>query len=80
MKLEKIIGFYKRETDDTEYVLYEEDGEKHLTNGIVNWKDKEEKYITYPEIKKVDNIDTKLMLKRLKRFYPFSCVISLLSK
>ena len=78
--MNKIICFYKREADGTEYVLYEEDGEKHLTNGIIDWKNKAEKYITYPDMKKVDSIDTTLMLNRLKKFYPFSGVISLLSE
>lgn len=80
VKMIKLLGFYRRETDNTEYVFYEKDGKNHLTNGIMDWGDKSEIYVTYPGVKKVDSIDKEVMISRLKRFYPFSGVIRLLSE
>lgn len=77
--MKKIIGFYVKETSGMEYVLYESDGVKHLTNGVCDWTDKAEIYITYPEMKKVEKINIVLMIKRLNECRPYSDAIALLS-
>lgn len=33
----KILGFYRRKRDESEYVLFEENGKLFLTNGIFVW-------------------------------------------
>lgn len=78
--MKKIIGFYKKETDGTEYVFYEVDGKKHLTNGVCDWTDKAETYITYPEMQKVEKINIDLILKKLNECRPYSDAVDLLSK
>lgn len=67
----KIIGFYIRKRDASEFVLYEENGKFRLTNGKLVWRDfVEKKYL--PQLIKVDKIDLKEMIDRIKGHKPYS--------
>lgn len=73
----KVLGFYKRERDGNEYVLYEENGKKYLTNGAYIWRDRvEARYL--PQCRKVEKVDLKKIIGRLEKAYPYSPVLSAL--
>lgn len=73
----KILGFYRRKRDESEYVLFEENGKLFLTNGIFVWdnhaKRIEERYML--ELEKVEEIDLSKITKALKIHKPFSMIL-----
>lgn len=65
----KILGFYRRKRDGSEYVLYEENGGLLMTNGIFIWRDfVKKKYL--PQCDKVEKIDLEAMARNLEKYYP----------
>lgn len=70
-----IIGYYRRERDNNEYIHYIEDGVEHLTSGVNDWNNRNDKgrIQRYQEqLIKVDEIDFTTMRKRLNKSMPFS--------
>lgn len=70
----EIMGYYRRERDNSEYIYYVEDGEEHLTSGIHDWDNKNDKgrIKRYKEqLIKVDAINLDIMRERLKKSMPF---------
>lgn len=78
----KILGFYKRKRDNSEFVLFKEGEKLFLTNGINIWDNQcgriKKRYITQCE--KVDQIDLQKLLMDLKTHYPFHKILNELEK
>lgn len=73
----RILGYYKREEDGTEYVHYSINGRERLTNGIFNW-DSPRILGRIGELEKVEAIDTDRMLERLTQSMPFGLLTQFL--
>lgn len=78
----EIIGYYKREKDNTEYIHYIHNGEEHLTNGICDWRNNDkEKFQGYmKQITKTENIDLDCIKTRLEARMPYHPVIEMLKQ
>lgn len=76
-KKTKILGFYKRKRDNSDFVLFKENEQMYLTNGINIWDNQcrriEKRYI--PQCEKVNRIDLKKILMNLKKYKPFCGVL-----
>nr|DAW41411.1 MAG TPA: hypothetical protein [Bacteriophage sp.] len=81
-KTVKILGYFVRKRDRNEYVLYEEDGELFLTNGVFIWNNKigsiEKKYL--PELEEVDAIKISEINERLKHKHPHAAILTEIEK
>lgn len=74
----EILGFYVRERDKSEFVLFRENGRMCLTNGVFIWRNfVEKRYL--PQLIKTEMIDLDGMLKRLKESNPYSLILNELS-
>lgn len=78
----EILGFYKRKRDNSDFVLFKENEQMYLTNGINIWDNQckriEKRYI--PQCEKVNRIDLKKILMNLKKYKPFCKVLKELEK
>ena len=78
----EILGFYKRKRDNSEFILFNENGKMYLTNGIHIWDNQckriEKRYIQQCE--KTDLIDLGKMLINLKKTKPFCRILEELEK
>lgn len=72
----KILGFYRREKDETEYVHYLSDGKEHLTNGVCDWTQEVSKKVS--ALHKVDKINLQTMKVRMKNYYPHEHITDIL--
>lgn len=71
----EIIGYYKRERDGNEYILYKTESGNKLTIGVCEWDATDDKMA---ELKKVKKINTEKIRKELKKFYPFHPLLDVL--
>lgn len=77
MKKSEIIGYVKRKRDGCEYVLFKTDGRMCLTNGVFIWRDRiENRYL--PQCVATEKINLGKMIENLKKFQPYSPVLTLL--
>lgn len=75
----KILGYYKRIRDNSEFICYEESGRVCLTNGVFIWRDRvKEKYL--PQCKKVNEIDLNRIVRNLKQYYPHHFVLKVIAE
>lgn len=78
----EIIGYYRRERDGNEYVHYLENGEEHLTSGICDWNNRNDKdrIQRYKKgLTKVEAIDFGTMRERLQKSVPFGQITSFMN-
>lgn len=75
----KILGYYKRIRDNSEFVCYEENGRTCLTNGVIIWRDwVKKRYL--PQCKKVNEIDVNNIIKKLKRYHEYHPLLKILER
>lgn len=73
----KILGYYKRDRDNSEFICYEENGRVCLTNGVFIWRDMvKKKYL--PQCKKVNQIQTIKIIEALKKYHTNHCLLKIL--
>ncbi len=81
-KKAEILGFYKRKRDNCDLILFKENEQMYLTNGINIWDNQcrriEKRYI--PQCEKVNQIDLEKMSMNLKKYKPFCRVLEELEK
>lgn len=69
----EIMGYFKRNRDGNEYILYKQKGKLFITSGVNIWDD-EFKRITkryLPQLVEVEQINIEKMAERLKENYKF---------
>lgn len=66
----KILGYYVRAIDKSEFIHYSLNGKEHLTNGVFDWTFKVKEKIS--TLIKVERIDIGTMRKRLERSKPYA--------
>lgn len=78
----KVLGFYRRKRDGSEFILFEENGKMFLTNGVYVWDNKlkriEKRYT--PELEKVEKIDILKIIQDLRKHNKFNLVLPKLEK
>lgn len=79
----EIIGYYRRERDNNEYIYYTEDKREHLTSGIHVWSNRNDERRIQRYLKqlvKVDSINLDIMRERLNRHIPFGSITDFVNK
>lgn len=75
----KILGYYKRIRDNSEFICYEENGRVCLTNGVFIWRNMvTEKFL--PQCKRANEINVNNIVKNLKRHYAYHPLLKILEQ
>lgn len=69
----EIMGYFKRQRDGNEYILYKQRGKLFITSGVNIWDDQfnriTKRYL--PQLEEADWINIKKMAERLRENYKF---------
>lgn len=75
----KILGYYKRIRDNSEYICYEENDRICLTNGVFIWRNNvKERFL--PQCEKVNEINVSNVAEEMKRHYPHHLLLEILNQ
>ncbi len=77
----KIIGYYRRERDGTEYIHYSVNGEEYLTNGVYAWSNRNDtgriaRYMK--QLSKVEKTNLDQIKENMKKYLPFNPVMDVI--
>lgn len=75
----KILGYYKRIRDNSEFICYEENGRVCLTNGVFIWRNMVEKRFL-PQCKKANEINVNSIAENLKKHYAYHPILKILEQ
>lgn len=75
----ELLGFFKKESDGTEYIYYQINDRKFLTNGVCSWHKNAEEFVNKKNMKAISQIDKEKMLEKLVIHMPYSDAIGLIS-
>lgn len=75
----KILGYYKRIRDNSEFICYEENRRVCLTNGVFIWMDRVEKRFL-PQCKKANEINVNSIAENLKKYYAHHPLLEILER
>jgi hypothetical protein len=75
----KILGYYKRIRDNSEFICYEESDRICLTNGVTIWRNNvKERFL--PQCEKVNEINVNYIAEKIKRHYPHHLLLEILNQ